>query len=187
MSQFGRNRGRSGGTTRSCPAATTLYSIGRMAVLHSPTDDQVAAQVSLRASHSVEDQVAETAPATMAQLYGQLAGGSSPVVTIAVSLAEAICRQVPEGFQDVSLTEINAVAPGTGQLVSSVNLVLTIVADQLGFSPSILNRVTARTSVWTRGGCLSSRLPVASTSCSMTPVPWRRQIRPKLRTTWRIC
>ncbi|WP_254538593.1 hypothetical protein [Halomarina litorea] len=129
-------------------------------VLHSPTDDQVAAQVSLRASHSVEDQVTETAPATMAQLYGQLAGGSSPVVTTAVSLAEAICRQVPEEFQDVSLTEINAVAPRTGQLVSSVNLVLTIVADQLGFSPSIMDRVTARTSVWTRWGL--SVLPVAS-------------------------
>lgn len=34
----------------------------------------------------------------MAQLYGQLAGESSPVVTTAVSLAEAICRQVPENF-----------------------------------------------------------------------------------------
>jgi hypothetical protein len=129
-------------------------------VLHSPKDDQVAAQVSLRASHSVEDQVAETAPATMAQLYGQLAGGSSPLVTTAVSLAEAICRRVPEEFRDVSLTEINAVAPRTGQLISSVNLVLTLIADHLGFSPSIMDRVTARTSTWTRWGL--SVLPVAS-------------------------
>lgn len=129
-------------------------------VLQKPDTERVSAQVSLRATEPIDEkEVEETATASMKQLYGQMANQPSAVET-AVNVAKAICKQVPDAFQDISVAEINDVAPQAGQLVSSVNIVLTILKYQLGFDSSILRRLTAQTSAWTRWGL--SVLPVAS-------------------------
>jgi hypothetical protein len=130
-------------------------------VLQEPDTERVSSQVSLRASEPIdEEEVEETATASMEQLYGQVADQPSSVVETVVDVAKAICTQVPDAFQDVSVSEINDVAPEAGQLVSSVNIVLTILENQLGFDSSILRQLTARTSAWTRWSL--SVLPVAS-------------------------
>jgi hypothetical protein len=130
-------------------------------ILQEPNTERVSAQVSLRATEPIdEEKIEETAMDSMEQLYGRMADQPSPVVETAVNVAKAICSQVPDAFQDVSVSEINDVAPQAGQLVSSVNIVLTILKNQLGFDSSILRRLTAQTSAWTRWGL--SVLPVAS-------------------------
>ncbi|WP_049930952.1 hypothetical protein [Halosimplex carlsbadense] len=126
-----------------------------------PDTERVSVQVSLRATEPIDEEVIEeTATASVELLYGRVADQRSPVVETAVNVARAICSQAPDAFQGVSVSEINDVAPQAGQLVSSVNIVLTILENQLGFDPSIRRRLTTQMSAWTRWGMFV--LPVAS-------------------------
>jgi hypothetical protein len=75
-------------------------------------------------------------------------------------LAESVCAAVPEEVHDLSDSQINEVAPEAGQLVAGVNGVLTVLAEEFGYSPAVLHSFTDWASTVTRWGM--TVLPVAS-------------------------
>lgn len=128
-------------------------------VLDSPSDEETRVQVSVRASHPPQNPVGEQAPDTVETLYTTVFSGSAEV-PVAVSLAESVCAAVPEEIHDVSVSQINEVAPEAGQLVAGVNAVLTVLAEEFGYSPAVLHSFTDWASAVTRWGMTT--LPVAS-------------------------
>lgn len=129
-------------------------------VLSAPDQRDGTAEVSLRALHSVEDEVAGVAPNAMQQLYTKIDRQSSPLVDTAVDLAEAICIRVPDGFQQVSISKLQNTAPRAVHLSSTVKILLSILEDRLGYETSVFHQISEKTGVWTQWGM--SVLPVVS-------------------------
>lgn len=128
-------------------------------VLDAPSHEETTVQVSVRASHPQHNPVADEAPKTVETAYTTMFAGSD-VVPGAVRLANVVCDAVPEEVHNLSVSEINAVAPEAVQLVAGVNSILTVLAEEFGYAPAVLRSVTDWASAVTRWGMAA--VPVAS-------------------------
>lgn len=128
-------------------------------VLSKPDPEGVSAEVAVRATTPISESQGETEYENeVTQLYNSLPDEEGPLVQSARQFAEAIC----DTAEAVSLDDVQTAVPEASQTASMVNMLLTVIEDQLGYAPTFRSEVMAGASSWARLGM--SVLPVLSSA-----------------------
>ncbi|NUB91119.1 hypothetical protein HT576_08805 [Haloterrigena sp. SYSU A121-1] len=129
-------------------------------VLSAPTTDETTVEVSIRARHETVGEETEAVQDEAISFYTGFPADESPLVDTMVSVAEAICDQVPPQAEDFSVTEFQEAAPRAEQAVAVTRAVFDILKDKLGYNPVFIEDLLEGATTWTRWA--RSVLPVVN-------------------------
>lgn len=114
-------------------------------VLSSPSTEEVTAEISVRIRRPPDEGVSEQTETAVHDLYSAVERDASGIIHVSKRIAERVCTDVTLP----SLNELQEAAPRSTQLVSTLNSILTILGDEIGYQPSVGDRVANATTTWT--------------------------------------
>lgn len=129
-------------------------------VLDEPEYDDVTVDVSIRARYKRDEEAGHEAMEELTEFAESVKSSDSSLVEAMVPVAEEICDQVPAELDYVSFDDINDQVPNAKRVVSVLQLVLDIIADEIGYRPPLAQNMLEETATWVRWG--GQVLPVMS-------------------------
>lgn len=129
-------------------------------VLSERGDDEITAEVSVRARREKTDEAVASAPDKIASFYTGLPREKSPLAEAMVAVAETICDRVPGEVDNLSVQEIHETAPRAEQAVAATKIVFAVLKDKLGYNQAFIQELLHGAATWGQWG--RSVLPIVN-------------------------
>lgn len=114
-------------------------------VLSTPSTDSVSAEVSVRVKCPPDEDVDEQVEVAIHDLYSAFDEAGSGIIELAKRIAERICIEIDLP----SISGLQKAAPRGTQLASTLNIVLTILQEEIGYTSTVGERIATTTTTWT--------------------------------------
>lgn len=115
-------------------------------VLRSPSSGEVSAEVSVRVRQPPDEEISEQVEPPVTTLYSRFDRADLGITTLCENIAERLCIEttIP------SIGKLQEAAPRGTQLASTLNVILTILQEEIGYRTIVGEQVANITTTWTK-------------------------------------